>query len=401
LQEVEFLAIAAEQVGARSTYDQVRRALIDYMAGERERTQPSGNHAALRLARHDEHRYMNNATDALAELMRLGFVEQAQLPTTRKAVPIYAPRTFQMTAEGRAWLDRLRDDRRAAYDDLLGELWDIHPQLAGYLRLLQHGTFTVPVANWGEVHQGHVGPEGREAYIRFLAARAARAIGAGVTGWQATENEVAQAIREYIKGRMEADIRRQRPDRYLRNRDFIGSCEEALVSFALARAGVRMDYITLEILRRWTKHLGVGNFSYHVPAAPALRLWATAEFDEGADGRLGAIRRRTVGAWGDRVIDELQPAFELSRAMHPRSDSFVSIYQVRAAVCSKLGLNDTVFDAAVGEFLTGERRLEAPFRMHSDSAEYGNTPPTETPLRVKDPQTGRVLTYRVMTLIPR
>jgi len=262
-------------------------------------------------------------------------------------------------------------------------------------------TFTVPTANWREVHRERAGPEGREPYIRFLAARAARAVEAGVAGWTASENEIAQAMRDYVNGRIEADIRRQRPDRYLRNRDFVAGCEEALVSFAFGCAGVRMDYITLEILRRWTKHLGVANFSYHVPAAPALRLWATADLGEDKDGRLAGIARRTVGDWGDRVIDELQPAFERARSTRPRSDSFVSIYQVRAAVCSKLGLNDTVFDAAVGEFLTGVRRAEAPFRMHSDSAEYGNTPPTETPLRVRDPKTGRVLTYRVMTLIPR
>src|SRR5881392_2148140 len=90
LQDIAFLPLAAEQGAAGGTYDQVRRALIDYMAAERERTQPSGNHAALRLARHDEHRYMNNATDALAELMRLGHVEAAQLPTTRRAAPVYA-----------------------------------------------------------------------------------------------------------------------------------------------------------------------------------------------------------------------------------------------------------------------------------------------------------------------
>lgn len=400
LQDIEFLAIAAEQVDAGATYDQIRRSLIEYMAAERERTQPSGNHAALRLARHDEHRYMNNATDALAELMRLGFVHPAQLPTTRKAAPVYAPRTFRLTPDGRAWVDLLRSDRRAAYDELLRALWMRHPQLAGFLRLVGRGIFTVPVANWGEVHRQHAGAEGREPYLRFLAARAARAVESGVTGWQATEDEVAQAIRDYINARMESDARRQRPDRYLRNRDFVAACEEALASFAFARAGVRMDYITLEIVRRWTKHLGVANFSYHVPAPPALRLWATAELTEDDRGRLTEIRRRTVGKWGDRIIDELQAAFELSRSRHPRGDSFVPIYEVRAAVCSKLGLADAVFDAAVVEFLGGERRTDAPFRMNSDSSEYGSTPPTESPLRVRD-KSGHTRTFRVMTLIPR
>jgi hypothetical protein len=382
LQEIEFLRITAEQVNADATYDQVRRSLIDHMAAERERTQPSGNHAALRLARHDEHRYMNNATDALAELMRLGLVRPAQLPTTRKAAPIYANRTFLMTPDGRAWIDQLETDRRGAFDDLLRMLWKTHPQLAGVLRLLRRGTFAIPSANWREVHTERVGMEGREAYVRFLAARCARAIEAGVTGWQATEDEVAHAMRDYIRDRIEADTRRQRPDRYVRNSDFVGACEEAVVSFAFGRAGVKMDYITLEIIRRWTKHLGVANFSYHVPAAPALRLWATATLEEDDRGRLTAITRRTVGEWGDRIIDELQGAFQMARGKDPRSDSFVPIYQVRAAVCSKLGLNDTVFDAAVGEFLTGGRRADAPFRL-------------------RDPSTGRTLTYRVMTLIPR
>jgi hypothetical protein len=401
LQEIEFLAVAAEKVDADGNYDQIRRALIEHMAADREKTQPSGNHAALRLARHDEHRYMSNATDALAELMRLGFVQQAQLPTTRKAAPIYAPRTFQLTPDGRAWVDQLRADRRGAYDELFRMLWVTHPQLAGFLRLLRAGIFTVPTANWGEVHrERHMGPEGREAYVRFLAARAARAVEAGVTGWRADEREIDQAIRAYIKERQDADDRRQRPDRYLRSRDFVGACEEALVSFAFRCAGVRLDYITLEILRRWTKQLGVANFSYHVPAPPALRIWATADLEEDSQGRLTTITRRTVGEWGDRVIDELQTAFELTRTRHPQGDVFVPIYQVRAAVCSKLRLNDPVFDAAVREFLGGERRPEAPFRMSSDSVEYRSTPPTETPLRVRD-KTGRIRTYRVMTLIPR
>ena len=47
-----------------------------------------GNHAAFRLARHDPQRYMRNATEALGELMRLGWVERAQLPTTRKVMEI-------------------------------------------------------------------------------------------------------------------------------------------------------------------------------------------------------------------------------------------------------------------------------------------------------------------------
>jgi hypothetical protein len=398
LQEIEFLQVAATRVAKDGTYDEVRKDLIDYMAAERERIAPTGNHAAFRLARHDPHRYMRNATEALAELMRLGLVERAQLPTTRKIAPLYQNRRFGLTAAGTTWVNKLEHAPTDAYDELLVSLWSVHPKLAGYLRLLGSTMFVVPTANWGQVHPDRAGPEGRESYIRFLAARAANAIEKG-SGWSATEEEITEAIRGYINDRVAAATRRQRPDPYPRSRDFVGACEEALVSFAFDRAGVQIDYISHEIIRRWTKWLAVANFSYHVPAAPALRLWATATLSEDANGKLIEIERRTVPQCGDQVIDELPAAYELARARLP-GHSWVPIYQVRATVCSKLGLGDRIFDLALIEFLAGARRKDAPFSLNLDPAEYGSTPPTEQPLRVPD-RSGRQQVFRVMTLVNR
>lgn len=80
----------------------------------------------------------------------------------------------------------------------------------------------------------------------------------------------------YLDDRYKAADKRQTGEPYARNRDFVGACEEALVSFAFKQAGVKLDYISLEILRRRTRVLGVANFSYYVPGPPTLRLWATA-----------------------------------------------------------------------------------------------------------------------------
>src|SRR5438128_11328493 len=104
LQEIEFLQVAATRVAEGRTYDEVRKALIDHMAAERERMAPTGNHAAFRLARHDPQRYMRNATEALGELMRLGMIERAQLPTTRKVAPLYRNRRFELTRAGAVWV---------------------------------------------------------------------------------------------------------------------------------------------------------------------------------------------------------------------------------------------------------------------------------------------------------
>ncbi len=114
--------------------------------------------------------------------MRLGWVQRAPLPSTRKALLGYVDRRFAATPAGEEWFALAGDDRRAAYDALLRELWRIRPQLAGYLRMLQSGRFGIPTAGWQEVHPDLVDDDprvqalARATCVDFLAERAAGAI---------------------------------------------------------------------------------------------------------------------------------------------------------------------------------------------------------------------------------
>lgn len=397
LQELSFLGVTAQHVAENCTFDEIRRALIDHMTGLREVIAPTGNHAIFRLARHNPYRYFNNAAEALAELMLLGMAEKATVPHTKTAVDAYSKRTFKLTEAGETWVAQLNQSghQAAAYDALLLVLWHHHPQFSGYLQLLSRTMLVIPAAKWTDSQQAATGKEDRRSYIRFLASRASKAVQAGVTGWQATEPEIEAAITTYIDERIKAATSRQRPDPYPRHGDFVRACEEALVSFAFRQAGLPLDYISHEILRRWTKSLAVANFSYHVPTAAALRLWATADIRVVND--VPQVQRRNVHDWGDRIIEALPEAFEWARKQEP-ANSFVPIYRVRAAVCSKLGLSDPVFDMALREFLAGERRPDSTFRLNLDSSVFGNVPPTEQPLKLTD-RSGRTQVYHVMTLL--
>lgn len=406
LQELSFLTVAMHKADAGAGFDEIRRGLIEHMTELRRQQAPTGNHAAFRLAVHNPNRYVDNTTAALGELMKLGFLEKEALPSSAAAATAYQQRTFTPTVAGRAWAQQTvggRAERVAAFDVLLRELWRLHPQLSGYLRLLADAPFVLPTARWSEaVPTGSVLPPSvaRLRYIEFLAARAARAVEAGVTGWSGTEEQIATAVRSYIDDRFRAAERRKTGTPYARNRDFVGACEEALVSFAFAQAGVKLDYISLEILRRWTRELGVANFSYYVPGPPALRLWATAELDVDVDGRLRTVHRRGLADHGDDVIEVLPDAIEQARRATPDS-TWVPIYRVRAAIAMRLGLNDATVDAAIREFIAGQRSPDAPFGINLESAEIGATPPTETPLKVTDSRTSRTVTYRVMALVRR
>jgi len=407
LQELSFLSEAMLEVHNGGTFEEIRRRLIEHMTDKRKLEAPTGNHAAFRLAVHNPTRYVDNASAALGELMKLAFLEKTALPSTSGAAAAYQQRTFEPTASGLAWAELMsggRAERARGYDVLLRELWRIHPQFSGYLRLLATKPVVLPTARWSEAHPAgapevSAGAE-RLRYVEFLAARAAGAVRAGVTGWSGSQEEIAAAIRGYLEDRFKAAERRKTGTPYARNRDFVGACEEALVSFAFLQAGVKLDYISLEILRRWTRVLGVANFSYYVPGPPALRLWATAELDLDADRQLRGVRRRSVAEHGDAVIDALPEAVEHCRRLDPDS-TWVPIYRVRAAIAMKLGLTDGTVDNAIRQFIAGERRTDAPFGINLESAEIGAIPPTETPLRVTDARTQRTLTYRVMALVRR
>jgi hypothetical protein len=112
------------------------------------------------------------------------------------------------------------------------------------------------------------------------------------------------------------------------------------------------------------------------------------------------VRRRGVAQYGDAVIDAVPEAIEQARRIDPDS-TWVPIYRVRAAIASQLRLNDNIVDVALRQFMAGDRRSDAPFGINFDSAEFGATPPTESPLRVSDIRTNRSITYRVMALVRR
>ena len=393
LQELQYLTTTAKAVAGGLTFEQTRRALISHMQNRDDI--PGGNSAGYRLAADDPGRYVTNAATALKELMWLGYLEREPVPSRASAAAAYAAKRFTLTDAGRAWVAQVEHDPRGSFDELLRRLWAVHPQLAGYLQILGRGELVVPTQSWSALHPERVGAEGRPVYVQTLSAKAARAAASGRAGWSASEHEIAQAIDAYVTRLEESAAKRQRTA-FPNHRSFVQACEEALVSFAFGRAGVPLDYISVEILRRWTQELLVANFSYYVPAgaATALRLWATADIGT-ADDTLQSIGRRPPSEWASRVLAVLPEAFERARALEG-DRSFVMVHRVRAAVCHELAVNDVVFDTAIRDLYAHSDQPDAPLRLKFE-VHHGVIPPTARPLRLKD-RTGE-REYQLMSLM--
>src|SRR5205807_1711701 len=75
LQELSYLEVVARGVGDGFTFEDIRKRLVEHMATLGETTPGTGNTAVHRNAVANPKRYVNNATEALKELMKLGLME--------------------------------------------------------------------------------------------------------------------------------------------------------------------------------------------------------------------------------------------------------------------------------------------------------------------------------------
>jgi hypothetical protein len=313
--------------------------------------------------------------------MRVGLVERSPLPSTAKAAKSYAQTQFLLTDAGIEWMELLQDaGEPAALDTLLKRLWAVHPQLEGYIRLLNSiETFFVPSLLWSSVYPDGSGPEGRDGYIQALIARIVAANEVGESGWSATADDLREAIAAYT-GRREAFAANRGRPAYKRSRDFVRDCDEAVTVLALRQARLPIDYISFEIIRRWTQDLLVANFSYWVPGSPSgLRAWSTAPFEE--PDSVPVFERRPSTAEWSAAVERLLPEAFAAAAREEAGSSFASIWRVRAYVCAKLHVNDVVFDDALRDFQRRARKGQLPFDLSMEVLTGGPIPPTERPFR--------------------
>lgn len=400
LQELTFIEQAALAVDRGASFEEIRRELIEHMIGLRQDYDGTGNIATFQLAVDNPTRYVANAAEALKELMRLGLVERAAVPSSGRAARHYTNTTFALTPMGERWTSMLDGHVRAAYDELLGMLWKTHPQFRGFIQAVSDTGLVVPTLAWRDLSdEDQVADDARDRYLRSLVARVASAMEQSSLGWRAAPEEVESYIREYLEERYRFARSRQRPDPYPRNRDFIGACEEALTKLAFTKAGCEIDYISHEILRRWGLTLGITNFSYHVAGSSALRIWPTATIsDMGASVR---VERPVSDETVPRVIEALPDAFDAARQGDAAMAMYVPVYVLRATVCWRLRLPDAQFDRAMREFVQDDDRWShVPFQLQLDPVGYGSVPPTERPLRLPT-KTGAEQRFLSLSLVPR
>ena len=398
LQELAYLETIARAVAADLPFEKIRLALVDHIWGVRQTTPGDPpDPAEYRAWRGDEKKYVRNVTDAIKELMRLGFVDAAMLPSSGTSAYAHKDSTYKTTAAGRDWVALLETDRRAAYDDLLPRLVLAHPGFTCFLTTVGaigdgRDSFVVPLLRWGELPDRL---RSQQAYRFAIGDYVAGALASTDLGWSANATEITESLNGYLD-RILARAQARGKDPFPTVRTFTQTCEEALVRLAFRKADCAIDYVSMEIARRWSRWLGLASFTYHAPGHNALRFWSTARIEFTHRGAMN-VERRAGGEWRNRALDAL---YEHCQQARSSGTTYIPVWEVRAAVCWKLRIVDDEFDRAVTDMIAGRRGEQLPWRIHLDQVSVGNIPSSAAPFVLTTSAAG-TRAYNVMTVVPK
>ena len=183
--------------------------------------------------------------------MRLGFVENAILPSSGKSAYAHKEATYRVTSAGDRWVSLLESDRRAAYDDLVPQLVQAHPGFKCFLSVVaaidhRRSSFVIPLLRWSELPTNQ---RSQQAYRAAIGEFVAGALASADLGWKTGASEISTAVNGYLD-RILARAQARDKDPFPTTRAFTQTCEEALVALAFSKAGCSIDYVSIEIARR-------------------------------------------------------------------------------------------------------------------------------------------------------
>lgn len=395
LQDLSYVEVAVRHVAAGANFEQIRRGLVERAADIARKSDVDGSFDERKweLTKGDATKHVHNTVDVLKELMRLGWIERHILPSGRGSAYLHADATFSLTDAGREWAALVDADQRAAYNRLVGVLSSAHPQFRGFLKLVgatsdsENSHFVVPL-----LKPTAVAHPTNAAILDAVVEYAVNAAGAGNLGWSADHETIDFGVRSYVERIERRTVARKTA---MTRKQFMNTCEEAVTRVAFEQAGCPMDYISMELLRRWTRLLGIANFSYYAPGPFALRMWATATV-EGDPPNL-TIDRRVGPEVRAEALKALWVVWQDIRS-DPAAGMYAPIWQVRAAVCWRQKINDDEFDRAISEVLA-RKHPDLPFAIHLDQASLHATPASTRPLVIST-TSGVRRVFNVMSVVP-
>lgn len=234
--------------------------------------------------------------DALAELMKIGALKNARLPSSRQFVDAYRVASYELTDEGRELAELVRSRGAEFIDRVASLLIAAHPYLRRILVALEDGPIRCPVVSEGDIQRGRYESYGFAGWGRWGAER--------ITADVAPE-QIARTIAQHVTRRFGSE-KQERPS----NKAMSEVLNDALAVAGFEARGITLDANTIKTLMRWGGELLIFDQSRYVPEHPnANVVWLACNIESKSNGRLVTTRRGLMSQ-GAQVADALIRAYE-------------------------------------------------------------------------------------------
>lgn len=362
LYKLGYLEIALVQIAQGASFERIRQALIGFAAAQK------GDGQLMVPRTRDPHTFWSPTQESVAELMRLGLVKQATLPSERRYVEDYANATYELTSEGRQAAEKLKAGTprdRVDFLDLLGvALFEAHPGFAGLISEIERYPLCIPEYTIEKISR--LADEG--SGTSRLAEDAIRRLtehwpeGAPEPKGKDLVARVAEALeRRFPRTRV------AKPSQ----KDVLDTIDDAILTFAARSRDIRLDAISFNVCMSWASQLAILEESRYVDGWPGRTVWATARID----GR--QIHRANFNRGGNDVADALVTAFRTvaDATSEAQASGYLPIFRVRAQAAFATRVNLRFVDKILERLLSGS--LAAPYTVRVALGQGTRHPPSE------------------------
>jgi hypothetical protein len=302
--------------------------------------QGRGRVTASRVSEHEKN--WSPATETLSELMRIGALKNARLPSARQFVDAYRTATFELTPNGDELALLAQASRGDFTDALAARLIAAHPYLRRLLFTLEDGPIVCPFVGEGDVQRGR-----DESF--------------GVAGWGAWGAEriaadvdparVAHRVAEHVKRRF-GSAPQERPS----NKAMSEVLTDAMAVSGFEARGLVLDANTIKTLMRWGSDLLLFDQSRYVPEHPnANTVWLACDITAGPDGH-PQTARRGFAKHGTAVAKALIHAYDQqAEALDTMLDRpYLPVHTVRAQAAFETNTMRALGDLVLTQLIDGE-----------------------------------------------
>ena len=366
LPKLNYLDVVLREIDQRASFERIRQALLEYVrsAGE----ERSGSGVVSRL--HDEFSFWSPTQEALSELIRLGFVVQAQLPSSRRYVDAYRANTYKLTAEGAAAVEQLAKGpgvARANFLDMLAiALSNAHPGFVELLKSVEEHPLCIPEYTIEKLdvlgHEGEMAVKVAEDAVTRMTEH-----------WPSSHEaplhrDMSDWLNRALNRRFPEDSGRQ-PSKG----DIVDTVDDAVLGFAAYARQIKLDAISFNVCISWAAYLYILEESRYVENWNGRTVWATA-----------AVQGHKICRKGFRdiernVVEGLKDGFKKVAESMPdaRASGHLPIYRVRAQAAFAARVNLSLVDIILRRILSSQ--IDVPYEVQV-SLGRGMSPPRSEPV---------------------